>query len=249
MARHQAQQQLLPHRTHCTPRVVATQLVLLAIVVLGHAITSDAAKCASTEFVAKVESQFTDCTQYTCQTLATCTKEQYESKAPELIQSSFVSLIGSLCPSGGITTQDFGNNRECSTLLACTSNQYQKTPPQPTTGNYTQNRVCAKTTVCGTNEFQTAKPTLTSNRKCEQLKVCNATEYEVQAPTSVAGMCVHAYGVCYLRTLSVPPYLTPCHARNTTSRVRIQLRAWLFAVCGYQVCGGPAMQAADHMQA
>ena len=89
-----------------------------------------AAKCVGTEYV-NMQSTNVSCAQYTCQAPSVCTKQQYQSTAPTLVNALFVSL----CPGNGVTTLDYGADRACSKLSACTSKHYEKTPLQWDAGN------------------------------------------------------------------------------------------------------------------
>ena len=97
-----------PHRT-------ASMLALQVGAILLCSGSGAAAKCVGTEYV-NMQSTNVSCGQYTCQALSVCTKQQYQSTAPTLVNTLFVTFLQTLCPGNGVTTSDYGTDRACSKL-------------------------------------------------------------------------------------------------------------------------------------
>eukprot|EP00048_Salpingoeca_helianthica_P009150 m.131035 g.131035 ORF g.131035 m.131035 type:complete len:4598 (-) comp14790_c0_seq1:87-13880(-) len=142
-----------------------------------------------------------------CDTLTTCTLQEYEFTAP-------TATSNRVCrPYTNCTAQQYQvlaatrtSDRSCAFLTTCNSWEYQNA-----SATLTSNRVCLPLTNCSAIEFQAVVATPTSDRLCQLLTQCNRTwQYETKPATLTNDRICQALRTCNLATQfqSVAPTLT-----------------------------------------
>lgn len=114
------------------------------------------------------ENYFINPRNRTCQTLTTCSEDEYE-----------------------LSSEGVDTDRQCKALTICDENEYESLAPTDSS-----DRVCAIVRVCEQNEYEAQAPGEAQNRVCNPISICTATQWEISGPSDTTDRQCKEHTVC-----------------------------------------------------
>ena len=127
------------------------------------------------------ENYFINPRNRTCQTLTTCSENEYEFTSGGADSDRICKAL-TICSEDEYESQppSVVTDRVCSIIRICEQTEYEVQAPGPT-----DNRICNLISTCSSTQWEISGPSATKDRQCKEHTVCNQTQYEIEAPTNI----------------------------------------------------------------